>query len=115
MRQNQKIELRPGHPPEESKWFVYVGRDEGGILRYVGITMRGAVRWAEHRADLLSPKAKLFCDFVEGGRNLTKQEARILEQTMINFHKLERLGGTLLNEINSIAPKYWVVNGIPPL
>lgn len=35
--------------------------------------------------------------------NLSRTEARAVEQTLINRHGLEKDGGSLLNKINSIA------------
>ncbi|WP_181302054.1 hypothetical protein [Rhodanobacter sp. PCA2] len=45
---------------------------------------------------------------------MTKQQARVMEQTLINQYGLEKNGGQLLNKINSISPKYWEKNGITP-
>jgi hypothetical protein len=50
----------------------------------------------------------------EGAQGLTKQQARVMEQTFINQYGLGKNGGQLLNKMNSIAPKYWKENGIMP-
>lgn len=39
-------------------------------------------------------------------------QAGIWEQTMINQYGLGKRGGSLLNKINSITPKYWGKYGI---
>ena len=44
--------------------------------------------------------------------NLSYAEARAMEQILINRYGLARFGGALLNEINSIAPRYWYLYGI---
>ena len=44
---------------------------------------------------------------VQRATNLTKNQARILEQQYINLYGLEKNGGQLLNQINSIAPSRW--------
>lgn len=44
---------------------------------------------------------------VQRATSLTKNQARILEQQYINLYGLEKNGGQLYNQINSIAPKYW--------
>ena len=38
-------------------------------------------------------------------KNLTRADARAVEQALIVIHKLGKKGGTLLNKINSISPK----------
>ena len=44
---------------------------------------------------------------VQRATSLTKNQARILEQQYINLYGLEKNGGQLLNQINSIAPSRW--------
>ncbi|WP_428942551.1 RHS repeat domain-containing protein [Xanthomonas oryzae] len=93
---------------------VYQGIDKAGDVRYVGITSRDvATRGAEHVAGG-GGKAGLIYQAVEGEQGLTKQQARVMEQRMINQHGLEKNGGQLLNKINSISPKYWSDYGITP-
>lgn len=41
-----------------------------------------------------------------GATNLTRTGARVWEQTLINQHGLPHNGGTLINKVNSISPKY---------
>jgi hypothetical protein len=51
---------------------------------------------------------------VQGSENLSLQEARVVEQKLINQFGLGKNGGQLLNKINSISPKYWKVYGVAP-
>ena len=37
--------------------------------------------------------------------NLSRSDARAVEQALIEIHKLGKNGGSLLNKINSISPK----------
>jgi hypothetical protein len=88
---------------------VYQGIDKGtGAVKYVGITQRApAVRFGEH---LNSGTAKSLLDYrvVPGATNMSRIDARIMEQTLINQHGLNNL----LNIRNSIAPKNWWQYGI---
>jgi hypothetical protein len=95
-----------------SKYLVYQGVDIAGDIRYIGMTGREAsIRFGEHT---MSGSSNSFLRFsvVEGATNLTKMEARILEQTLINQYGLVKNGGQLLNKINSISPKFWWQYGI---
>jgi RHS repeat-associated protein len=93
----------------KSSYTVYRGIDiTTNTVKYVGITKRNPlVRFNEH---LRSNTAKSFLDFrvVPGATGLTKMEARVMEQTLINQHGLNNL----LNKVNSISPKYWDKLGI---
>lgn len=51
---------------------------------------------------------------VQGATDLTRTNARILEQNLIIKYGLGNNGGLLLNKINSIAPKNWSIFGINP-
>jgi RHS repeat-associated protein len=97
-----------------AKFTVYVGRDAEGIIRYVGITSRDvATRAAEHGASSDARKALLdYAPHATG--DLTKDAARTIEQNLINQHRLEKNGGSLYNQINSIAPKNWAQYGVKP-
>ena len=93
---------------------VYQGIDEAGTVRYIGITEREpAVRFAEH-LNSGTPRALLDYKVVNRATGLTRTQARVWEQTLINQYGLGRNGGLLLNKINSIAPKYWKQYGIIP-
>mgnify|MGYP000689262523 CR=1 FL=1 len=90
---------------------VYHGLDASGAIKYVGITSRNPlVRFSEHAGSIGTGRELLRYDVISSG--LTKQQARVLEQTIINTHGLEKNGGQLLNRINSIAPKNWEKFGI---
>jgi RHS repeat-associated protein len=75
-----------------------------GVVRYVGITRNFAARAATHlRTRQLSIRA------IDGLEDLSRADARAVEQVLIETYRLARNGGTLLNRINSIArtnPKY---------
>jgi hypothetical protein len=93
---------------------VYEGIDAAGNVRYIGISGRNAaVRFGEH---FNSGTAKSLLDFriIEGATGLSKTQARIWEQTLINRYGMQRNGGLLFNKINSIAPKNWLRFGIRP-
>jgi hypothetical protein len=89
------------------EYVVYQGIDNSGTVKYVGITKRDVyIRFMEHYN---SGTAKSFLDFraVDGATGLTRMQARVMEQFLINNYGLQSNGGLLLNQINSIAPKYW--------
>ncbi|HKY21466.1 MAG TPA: SpvB/TcaC N-terminal domain-containing protein [Vicinamibacterales bacterium] len=75
-----------------------------GKTIYVGITNNVERRAAEHLA-----KKGIVIDAIPGLTNLTRADARAVEQVLIEFHGLGKNGGTLINKINSIAktnPRY---------
>jgi RHS repeat-associated protein len=78
---------------------VYQSANAAGEVNYVGITNNMARRAAEH---LNSPRA-LTVNPIPGLQNLSRADARAVEQVLIETHGLARNGGTLLNRINSIA------------
>lgn len=90
---------------------VYEGLDKAsGVVKYVGITNRKAtMRWAEHIAKG-GGKELLDWRIIDGATNLTKNQARIIEQTGINQAGLNNL----YNKINSIAPARWHLFGVKP-
>ncbi|MBK7707312.1 MAG: hypothetical protein IPN69_16420 [Acidobacteria bacterium] len=89
-------------------YVVYQGLNRvTGAVEYVGITSRNlGVRVAEHRR--VAEKAGLQFLEVAGASNLTKIQARVWEQKLINQHGL----ANLQNKINSIGEKYWSIYGI---
>lgn len=90
---------------------VYQGVDKSGVVRYVGRTKRApSVRFGEHRNAIGTGRELL--QYSERAKGLTKTQARVLEQQLINKFGLQKNGGSLLNKINSIAPKYWQQHGI---
>ena len=93
--------------------LVYEGLDAAGKVRYVGITGRdAAVRFGEHLNSVGTGKELLRYQVIKGGEDLSKTQARIWEQTLINQYGLQKNGGLLLNKMNSIAPKNWLQYGI---
>lgn len=94
---------------------VYQGVDASGTVRYVGITNRAPIaRFTEHLNSFGTGKEFLRYDVIKGADNLTRTQARVLEQNLINQFGLQRNGGLLLNRINSIAPKNWGTFGVTP-
>jgi len=69
-----------------------------GTTRYVGITDDIARRGREH----LSQKGIKIKEIL-GLENLSRADARAVEQTLINYYGLGKNGGTLINRINSIS------------
>lgn len=71
-----------------------------GAVDYVGITSNYTRRAAEHAKSARN----LSIIQIPGLSNLTRWDARAVEQVLINHHGLTQKGGSLLNLINSIAP-----------
>lgn len=69
-----------------------------GTTRYVGITDDVVRRGAEHMRD-----KGVKVTHIMGLDNLSRADARAVEQTLINYYGLGKNGGTLLNKINSIS------------
>jgi hypothetical protein len=93
-----ELEVSPllGGPVKSSlKYIVYLARGGKGV-QYVGITSQFAIRQATHLRKLGINIAPLL-------ENLTKADARAVEQVLIEMYKLPKNGGTLLNKINSIS------------
>jgi hypothetical protein len=100
-----------GKSNEKGNYSVYEGTDPNtGEVKYVGITERDPqVRFNEH-ADSGTPRADL--EYKTKTSGLTKTQARIMEQRLINKYGMMKNGGSLYNKINSIAPRYWKGYGI---
>ncbi|BAV50750.1 Uncharacterized protein MLTONO_5848 [Mesorhizobium loti] len=77
---------------------VYQAVDASGVTKYVGITNDLVRRAAEH----LRGKGISISE-IPGLSNLTRMDARLAEQALIDHHGLPTSGGSLMNEINSIA------------
>lgn len=91
---------------------VYLGTDNNHVVRYVGITQRRPQeRFAEHLRSK-SNRSTLHYERIISTGNLSRREALIIEQTLVNLWKMEKNGGTLYNKINPIAPRYWDKYGI---
>ena len=94
-------------PVGEGTNSVYLGVDNVGITRYVGITQRNPLeRFAEHLRSCTN-RAGLSYRTVAGAHGLSRIQARIIEQQLINTYGLGSNGGLLFNKINSISPRYW--------
>jgi hypothetical protein len=70
-----------------------------GQVDYVGITNNIDRRATEH----LRSKGIRITE-ISGLNNLSRSDAKAVEQVLIELHGLDKNGGTLLNLINSIAP-----------
>jgi RHS repeat-associated protein len=82
--------------------LVYESVNANGEVQYAGITNNFARRAAEHIG-------RFNIQRIPGLSGLTRQEARAVEQVLIEHHGLGRNGGTLLNRINAISksnPEY---------
>jgi hypothetical protein len=91
-------------------YTVYQGTDVNGDTRYVGITERDPqVRFDEH-LNSGTNRANLDYEPIQSG--LSKTQARIMEQNRINQYGMQKNGGVLYNQRNSISPKYWNKYGI---
>ena len=77
---------------------VYRSVNAAGQVQYVGITRNLEVRAAAHLAEKGIEIAP-----IPGLLNLSRADARAVEQVLINIYGLGKNGGTLLNRINSIA------------
>lgn len=87
---------------------VYQGVDAEGTVRYVGITGNEPQnRFNQHLNSKGTGKESLIYNPVKEGTGLSKTQARVMEQNLINQYGLQKNGGLLLNKINSIAPQYW--------
>ena len=75
---------------------VYVSYTAKQTVQYVGITNNFLRRAAEH----LATKGISITEILRG---LSRFDARAVEQCLIEYYKLAKNGGALLNKINSIA------------
>lgn len=102
--QQQLLEVSPllgGMARGTLKYIVYIARGGKGIkgIQYVGITSQFAIRQATH----LRTKG-IYIEKLLG--NLSKADARAVEQVLIEMYKLggkPNQTGQLLNKINSIS------------
>ncbi|WP_309896648.1 hypothetical protein [Archangium sp.] len=87
-----------GGNPSSAQTSVYVSENKAKRqIQYVGITDEMARRTAEH----LRLKGIQIEELMS---NLSRQDARAVEQALIEIHGLRKNGGTLMNHLNSIAP-----------
>jgi len=107
---DNKVSPWTGESNVKGNYSVYQRTDADGNTKYVGITERDPqVRFDEHQSSG-TERAELKYEPVESG--LTKTQARIMEQNLINQYGMQKNGGSLYNQRNSIAPKYWGKHGI---
>ncbi|MFP2930546.1 hypothetical protein ACLESO_36180 [Pyxidicoccus sp. 3LG] len=85
-----------GDAPPSGGYTTYRSVDASGKTQYAGMTNALARRAAEHLRGKGIQIEKLL-------GNLSREDARAVEQALIEIHGLQKKGGTLLNEINSIA------------
>ena len=93
--------------PGEGKaanYSVYVGKNADEVIEYVGITMRNPVTRAQEHLQTIGSGRELL-KYTTQLTDLAKNEARQIEQSVINFFGMQKNGGQLLNKINSIAPQ----------
>jgi hypothetical protein len=90
----------------EDTYSVYQGIDRTtGEVKYVGITKRNPNdRFSEHRRSKDGNRNSLEFDTINNAVNLSRNNARVIEQAIINNKGLSRNGGALVNKINSVSP-----------
>jgi RHS repeat-associated protein len=88
------------------KNVVYVSRNAAGEVNYVGITNNLPRRIGEHARSVRALDIKA----IPGLQNLSRADARAVEQILIERFGLARAGGTLLNIRNSISPNNPIYN-----
>lgn len=99
-------------PKETGTNSVYVGIDNERNVRYVGITQRDPkVRFSEHQHSD-SPRNDLTYKTLSGTGKLSRIQARIIEQKIINAYGRKNYGGQLYNEANSLSKLFWKKYGI---
>ena len=84
---------------------VYQSFDNLGNVNYIGITDNFSQRASTH----LREKG-IVIEAVPGLQGISRYDARAIEQVLIESHGLGKNGGTLLNQINSIAPTNPIYN-----
>jgi len=68
-------------------------------------------RYNEHYNSGTNRSSLLFYE-VKGTGNLSRIQARIIEQRLINAYGMEKYGGALFNKRNEIGHQYWIRYGI---
>lgn len=102
----------PDFPQGSGTNSVYIGQNSEDIYRYVGITERQPeLRFVEHQSSQ-TPRANLDYAPLVQFNNLSRIQARIIEQNLINAYGLGKHDVQLFNKINSISPRYWDKWGI---
>lgn len=90
----------------DETYTVYQGFDKTtGEIKYVGITKRNPDnRFKEHKNSGDSDRNNLVYKPMKNATNLSRNDARVIEQAVINNKGLSKNGGQLVNRINSISP-----------
>lgn len=88
--------------------YVVYQAVKNGVVQYIGITSQELIKRANQHYAKDAAKRGLIFGVVEGMEGLTKKQARVADQKLINQYGL----GNLLNRINSVAEKYWTQLGI---
>ena len=97
---------------EQGNYSVYAGFDKEGYVRYVGISKRNLeIRFSEHLRSG-TERADLQYIGINNMNHLSRNQARHLEQLLINRYGMQKNRGMLYNKINSIAPNKWNKFGI---
>ena len=91
-------------------YTCYFGIDDKGNVRYVGITSQEP--WERFNQHLTSKTNRADLDYVIKDMYLTKTQARVWEQNMINKYGLIKNGGQLFNLRNEISPYKWFKYGV---
>lgn len=79
------VRMLNGMPLRREMNVVYQRLDAAGKVRYVGITGRdAAVRFGEHLNSFGTGKELLQYQVIKGAEGLSRTQARIWEQTLIN-------------------------------
>lgn len=84
---------------ESGKNLVYRSVNELGEVNYVGITNNLERRAAQHLRS-----RGISIDGIPGLSNLSRADARSVEQALIEHYGMIKNGGVLTNKINSISP-----------
>ncbi|WP_170836334.1 GIY-YIG nuclease family protein [Pandoraea sp. ISTKB] len=79
---------------------VYSSTDENGNVRYVGITDDLEARARAH----LRQKG-IIIEPIAGLQGISREDARSVEQVLIEYYGLGKNSGSLINKINSISSK----------
>lgn len=84
--------------PNPGKTAVYSSAAENGTVQYVGIADNLEARSAAH----LSQKG-IEIDEIPGLQNISRSDARAVDQVLMEYNGLGKGGGSLINKINSIS------------
>lgn len=90
--------------PAPGETTVYISLDGQGKYKYVGITDDVDARSQAHQS-----QKGIGIQAIPGLTDISRDDARAVEQVLIEYYGLGKNGGSLLNKINSIAvynPKY---------